>query len=267
MLYLDSSRHLIRVWWSTMRVSLVREMEFRFNFFTGLLRQALWLGVFIFMIDTIFRNTQSLAGWSQLEVLVILALSRLIEGLMNVLFVSNIMELPRLVQKGSFDFFLIRPLPVQFSIAFRRISIQDLGNVLGGIILLGYALAQLGWPSLTAWLSFLVIAGCGIAIYYSLLILIATLVFYLDRLEGLWGFMMLFSEPLTVPFDVFPRSVHTTLTYILPLAFIVFIPAQTLTHRLQWWQLVVGLVLVSLFLGISNLAWRAGLRRYSSASS
>ena len=107
----------------------------------------------------------------------------------------------------------------------------------------------------------------GLIIFYSLLILLASLVFYIERLEALWSFLQLITEPLTVPFDVFPTTPRLALTYALPLAFIVFVPAQAITGRLQLWQLPTAIALAAIFLILANLAWRAGLRRYSSASS
>lgn len=262
------SNHLWKVWKSSTRASLVREMEFRANFIAGLIRQGLWLLIFVFLVKTIFQNTERLAGWEQSEVLTIVALSRILEGIINSLFAHNIMELPELVRQGKFDFHLTKPVPAQFYTAFRRTGIDNIGNLTAGTILLIFSLAANHTPvTLSDALFFILLSVAGIIIYYSLLILAASLVFVLERLEFLWGFHILMSEPLTVPFDIFPRLPRLALTYILPLAFIVFVPAQALTGRLSWWQVPVALLIAAAFLLLANLAWRAGLRRYSSASS
>jgi ABC-2 type transport system permease protein len=77
----------------------------------------------------------------------------------------------------------------------------------------------------------------------------------------------MFTEPLTVPFDIFPRAPRLAITYLLPLAFIVFVPAQAITGRLDWWQLPMGIGIAIIMLALSRLSWQAGIRRYSSASS
>lgn len=266
--FLDNSWYLLRVWWARAKVTVIREMEFRANFTLGLIRQLLWLLGFVFFIDITFRHTGNIAGWSKGEMLVILALSRLIEGTMSVLFSNNIMQLPELVSRGNLDLYLTKPLPVKFNIAFRSISVHNIGNVVMGICLLFYAFSLLPeYPSLLALLTFVLLATAGITIFYALLIITAALVFWMERLEALWGFLVLFSEPLTVPFDVFPRTSRVALTYLIPIAFVVFVPAQTLTGRLMWWQVPLALSLMSIFLLLAHLVWRAGLRRYSSASS
>ena len=265
---LDSSFYLARVWLASTRASLVREMAFRANFVAGIIRQLIWLFAFIMMIEIVFANTDSLGGWQRPEVLIILALSRTIEGLMSSLFIHNLMELPQIVRDGKFDFHLTKPVPSQFYTTFRKTNIEQFGTIFGGILLFIYALS---FPTISinlfTLLVFSTLVISGISIYYSLLVIFSTLVFYLDRLEFLWSFNTLLSEPLTVPFDIFHPSVRTTLTYLVPVAFVVFVPAQSITSRLHPSQLFIAIALAIIFITLANLTWRMGLRHYSSASS
>jgi len=265
--FLDSSKHLWRVWRANARASMVREMEFRSNFLLGLIRQFLWVGVFVFLIEVIFQNTESLAGWSKPEVLLILALSRIIEGTIDTFFSRNIAHLPQDVQNGEFDFNLVRPGSAQFYTAFRRFYFHNIGHLISGVIILLYALSQMPAPAPMSVTAFLILVAVSLTTFYSLLILLASLVFYFDRFETMWSIISLITEPLTVPFDIFPRSVRIPLTYFIPIAFVVFVPAQALTGRLELWQIPAAIGIAALFLLLANLAWRAGLRRYSSASS
>src|SRR5688572_24114628 len=104
--FLRNSRHLWCVWVAMVRANIVREIGFRANFIAGIIRQLLWVLIFIFFIDTVFNKTTSLAGWNQNEVLIVLALSRMIEGIMNTLFLHGTMAIPEVVRRGSFDFYL-----------------------------------------------------------------------------------------------------------------------------------------------------------------
>lgn len=268
MLFLDSSRHVLRAWRAIIRASFTREAEFRANFLFGILRQVLWLISFIFFIDVIFQNTSNLAGWSKADVLVVLALSRLIEGLINSFFSGNLAELPWTVQSGEFDFFVVKPLPVQLYTAFRKVNLYNLGNLAGGLALLLYALSLRAHAvSGTQVVLGCIFAALGLTIYYCIMIITASLVFYFERLEAVYALSSLYTEPLTVPFTVFPRAPRLALTYFLPLAFVVFVPAQAVTGRLSWGYVPIGIAMAVIFLILANLAWRAGLRKYSSASS
>jgi ABC-2 type transport system permease protein len=266
--FLVSSRYLWRVWLAQVRASLIREMEFRVNFFSGLIRQAAWLLTFVFLIEVIFQNTTSLAGWSQPEVLIVLALSRLIEGAVETLFGRNWANFPELVRSGGFDFILTKPVPAQLLVAFNRFRFLNLGNVLAGLGLLVYALFLLGHlPSLLTWLTFLFLLGVSFVIYYSLLTIIAASVFFFEAFGAFPALYGLISDPLTVPFSVFPSGLRIVLTYLLPLAFIVFVPAKALTGRLRPWQLLAAVSLGAVFFLLAQTLWRLGLRRYTSASS
>lgn len=266
--FLANSRHLARFWLASVRASFVREMEFRANFWLGITRNLLWLGIFLLQIEVIFSHTATLAGWTKPDVLTILALSRIIEGIMNTFFGNNIAELPNLVQTGRFDFYLLKPLPAQFNVSFGHFSLYQLGGVMAGFVLLFYAsFLRQPFPHLTSWLILIFFASLGLLIYYSLLVLISSLVFFLERMEALWGYITLITEPLTVPFNIFPRPVQSALTYLIPLAFLVFIPAQSLTGTLTVWHAILALLFTIIFLTLANFTWRAGLRRYASASS
>lgn len=264
----DNSRHFARFWWTSAKSSIIREMEFRANFLLGLLRQVGWSCAYIFMISIIFRNTHSLAGWNQAEVLTIFALSRILEGLINIFYSHNIMQFPGLVQNGMFDYILTKPLPAQLHMAFRRIDIDLIGNVVMGSGILAYAFSlRETATTLSDWGLFIFLAALGLTVFYALLIVVSSLVFWLERLEALYAFNNLFTEPLPMPFDIFPRRIRFGITYILPLAFVVFVPAQALTGRLALWQIPIAIGLTVVFLILANMVWQAGLRRYTSASS
>jgi ABC-2 type transport system permease protein len=243
-------------------------MEFRTNFILGIVRHGIWISAFLFMIEIIFRNTASLNGWDHAEVLIVLALSRLIEGTMDTFVTRNIALLPHTVQRGELDLLLLKPLPSQFSVALQRFHFFNIGNILGGFLIFVYALNNLNYtPSLTEWGIFLMLIIVSFVVFYSFFMIVASLVFRLERLESLWSLLTFFTEPITVPFDIFPRVPRLLITYLIPIAFIVFVPAQAITGRLALWQLPLAIVMAIICLTLANLAWSSGLKRYTSASS
>lgn len=264
----NTAPRLLTVWWSLAKISVIREMEFRGNFLLGMLRQFLWLLTFLFSISIIFQHTSSLQGWSHGEVIVIFALSRIFEGIMDVAITKNIAEFPGFVQKGMFDYILIKPLPSQLYMALRTVNIYILGNVIAGCVLLfGVIMSHSVTVSFSSFLVFLWVSIAGLILFYSILITTASLAFFLERLEALWGLMNLYTEPLTVPMTIFPRAPRVILTYIIPVGFIVFVPAQALTSKIDWHTGILATCMAAAFLTIANLVWQAGLRRYTSASS
>lgn len=259
---------LVRVWLSLARISVIREMEFRANFLLGIVRQFLWLLTFLFSISVIFQHTQALHGWSKGEVILILALSRLFEGILDIAITPNISQFPSFVQKGSFDYIVTKPLPAQLYTAFRTINIYVIGNVIAGLGLLIWVIAsgaiQIEMHSVPV---FIWVSSMGLIIFYSILVATASLAFFLERLEALWGLMNLYTEPLTVPIDIFPRAPRLLFTYIIPIAFIVFVPAQALVGKIDWHTGILATFIAVASLIIANIAWRVGISHYTSASS
>ena len=259
---------LLRVWWSLAKISIMREMEFRSNFVLGIIRQFLWLFTFLFSISVIFQNTDAIYGWTKEEVILILALSRIFEGILDITISRNIAEFPGFIQKGTFDYILTKPLPSQLYMAFRTVNIYIIGNVIAGLLLFGTLIAS---GSITITLSngflFLWVSAMGLITFYSILITTASAAFFFERLEALWGLMNLYTEPLTVPMNIFPRIPRIILTYIIPVAFVVFVPAQILTNKAHVPMGIIATCIAAIFLLIANIAWRTGLSRYTSASS
>ena len=68
------------------------------------------------------------------------------------------------------------------------------------------------------------------------------------------------------PVGIYPYWLRVGVTFLVPIAFAVTVPAEALTSRLDWQTLLLAfLFAVSLF-AATRWFWRFGLRRYSGAS-
>ncbi len=68
------------------------------------------------------------------------------------------------------------------------------------------------------------------------------------------------------PVSVYPGWLRIGLTFLVPIAFAITVPAEALTSRLTPETLGVAAVLALILLAITRLLWRLGLRNYSGAS-
>jgi len=68
------------------------------------------------------------------------------------------------------------------------------------------------------------------------------------------------------PVGVYPGWLRIGLTFLIPIAFAVTVPAQALTSRLNGGTLAFAAVLALTFVILTRIFWRVGLRRYSGAS-
>ena len=69
------------------------------------------------------------------------------------------------------------------------------------------------------------------------------------------------------PVNIYAETVRVILTYLVPVAVMTSFPAQAALGLLSLKGIVSALAIAALFLGLSRLAWRAALRRYTSVSS
>jgi ABC-2 type transport system permease protein len=65
---------------------------------------------------------------------------------------------------------------------------------------------------------------------------------------------------------IYPGWLRISLTYIVPIAFAVTLPAEALTSRLTIETLALAAAFAVLLLVVTRWFWRLGLRNYSGAS-
>ncbi|HEX7620645.1 MAG TPA: ABC-2 family transporter protein, partial [Anaerolineales bacterium] len=105
----------------------------------------------------------------------------------------------------------------------------------------------------------------GIMIYCFWLILTTT-AFWLIRI---WELVNLFQGLYAAgrwPVTIYPQWLRIGLTFLVPVAFAVTVPAQALTNRLTPLTLLGALGLAVLLIALARFIWRLGVRSYSGAS-
>ncbi|HEX2999333.1 MAG TPA: ABC-2 family transporter protein [Armatimonadota bacterium] len=259
-------RHLGRLYRVFLRNCLVREMEFRANFFASLSTIVGWLLYYILLIDLIYRNTESIAGWSKGEALVLSGSFTIIWALLNGLFYDNLSELPLMIERGTFDLVLTKPVGSQFFLSTRRITLSELARVLGSVVVVIYGAHMAGLhPAPGILLLYLLMLACGLVILYSIYALLMTLSFWFVRLQNLDVVLWSAASIARYPLDIFSRIPRTILTFVIPLAFLSTVPARALRGVLTGELALAGVVFAFLLFTASRLFWRFALRFYSSA--
>ena len=69
------------------------------------------------------------------------------------------------------------------------------------------------------------------------------------------------------PYSVFFGAWKLIFLTVLPIAFMVSFPVQTLLGGYEWWWGPMAVILAVIFLKMSNVFWNFALKYYSSASS
>ena len=171
------------------------------------------------------------------------------------------------VREGTLDYTLTKPEDAQLLVSIQDVDIWELIDIFLGFGVLVVALARLGESvGVLQALSFAVMLAAGAAIVYSFWLILATLSFWFVRVENILVIFQSMYEAGRWPISLYPGWLRFGLTFLVPVAFAVTVPAEALTGRLDPATLVGALALaVALVVG-SRLFWRIGLRRYSGAS-
>lgn len=247
---------------------LIREMEFRANFIISNLVSFSWAGVFLLGYVFIFRQTQSVQGWTVEQVLLLTALYFLSDRIFDSFIERNFMEFISLVNTGRLDLLLTKPVNTQFMVSLRYFSFSFIFSSLAMLGLVIYLIKVYFWPvPLTNLLIFPLVFIAGAVITYSLWFMTLLPVFWWGRADNLQHLFRPFHQITRIPIDITGKILRPLLTFVIPLAFISTVPAQILIGKLSLTLAAYGLVAAAFLLWLSHRLWNFALRHYSSASS
>ena len=261
--------YYLRVWAASARYSITRAMMFRGDLLVWSLVELFWMGVNLLTIDVIYRHTDSVAGWSKHEMMLLVGTSMLIQRFLMGFFWSSLFEMGRNVRTGNFDFTLAQPGNVLFMASTRKLDLDGLMNsaIAAGVVI--YSVRQLGLHPGTADVAlYAFFVLCGIVIHYSVLVLSISMVFWLSSAQGVEGGYFSMTEFSRLPRQAFRGVVARTLfVYALPVVVVSNTPASSLLHgfnpTLTLW--LAGSAAV--WFTVAVWTFHRGLRRYASASS
>lgn len=243
------------------------ELAYRANFFVQLFESLLELGTAIAGLAVIFSYTSTLGGWTPDQVLALVGVFFLVGGAIRLMIQPSLEQLIESVRDGTLDFTLVKPEDAQLLSSIQRVEIWKLTDVGLGIGVLAFALVRLGTG-----LGVLHAAGfaaaliAGGVIVYSFWMILATSAFWLVRVENILMVFQSMYEAGRWPVSIYPGWLRFALTFIVPVAFAVTVPAQALAGHLTWQVLAGSWVFAAALFTAARLFWRAGLRRYGGAS-
>ncbi len=220
-----------------------------------------------------FSRVGSLGGWPLPEVALLYGMSSVAFGIAD-LAVGSMERLGQRVRDGTLDTLLVRPAPVLAQVAADRFALRRLGRITQGALVLGYALTavDIDWTVAKALLlPVAVVSGAGI--FCAVFVAGAAFQFAAqDASEVQNAFTYGGTTLLQYPPTVFGRELVRGVMFVLPLAFVNWVPAAYLLGRplpleLPGWAAAGSPLVAGVSLALSGLAWRAGIRSYRSTGS
>ncbi len=225
-------------------------------------------------IVLMFSQIERLGGYSLPEVAFLYGLSAVAFGIAD-LVVGSMDRLGRRVRDGTLDTLLVRPAPVLAQVAADRFALRRLGRITQGLMVLGYALLSLDgvqWTTAKVLLMPVMVVSGG-AIFCAVFVAGAAFQFVArDASEVQNAFTYGGSTLLQYPPGLFAQDLVRGVTFVLPLAFVNWLPALYVLGRpypldLPTWVAFLPPLVAAGCCALAGLAWRAGLRSYRSTGS
>lgn len=250
-----------------LRVSVLHELQYRVNFWLQLLESVVALATAIAVIALVFANTDSLAGWSLDELLVVLGVHIALGGVIKALVQPNMLKLVEDVREGTFDFVLLKPADALLLVSVRQVSFWKLVDVAVGLGVVAVAVARPGVElTLTGALTGVLLTVTGAVVVYCFWVALTVTSFWIVRAEHIVELFSGLYQAGRWPVTIYPAVLRVTFTVLVPLAFAVTVPAQAITGRLSALGVATALGFTLALAGVTRLLWRLGLRRYDGAS-
>ncbi|NGO87731.1 ABC transporter permease [Streptomyces sp. 196(2019)] len=224
-------------------------------------------------IVLMFTHVDALGGYTLSEIALLYGVSATAFGLADLL-LGSMERLGRRVRDGTLDTLLVRPVPVLAQVAADRFALRRIGRITQGLAVLGYALLTLdiAWTPLKAvMLPAMVISGA--AVFGAVFVAGAAFQFVAqDASQVQSAFTYGGATLLQYPPTIFAKDLVRGVTFVVPLAFVSWLPALYVLDRdypldLPPWVAFLTPVVAVGCLGLAGLVWRAGLRSYRSTGS
>ncbi|MEU2622152.1 ABC transporter permease [Streptomyces sp. NPDC007157] len=248
-------------------------LTYRTSFFLTMFGNLTVTGLDFATILLMFTQVDRLGGWTMPEVAFLYGLSTTAFGFADLVF-GSMDVLGTRIRDGSFDILLVRPAPVLAQLGADRFALRRLGRVVQGGLVLGYALSAVDveWTAAKVLLVPVTVIS-GAVIFCALFLAGATFQFVAqDAAEVQNAFTYGGTTLLQYPPTVFGRDFVRGVTFLLPLAFVNWVPAAYVLGRpyplrLPEWTAWSPPLVAVVCCALAGLAWRAGLRSYRSTGS
>jgi ABC-2 type transport system permease protein len=237
------------------KAGLKSEMQFRANFIIEVVFGLVYQTIGFAFIWVVLGKFQAIGGWTLQEVILLYGIQLAGHALWSLSF-SHILNVEAMVRLGEYDTMLIRPLPISLQFMFTQVRVAILGDVIGAVILLGAGIRQAGVDWTPAKVLFLVLAVIGSGLVRGAIDLAGSALIFRTLSAGYaqWMTEMVFKQFGSYPLDIFATRLQNFLTWVIPVAFVAWVPAAVLLDRtsalpfpawLAWCTPLLGVAMMS----------------------
>jgi ABC-2 type transport system permease protein len=260
--------HALTVIRTYLKLGVLNVLQYRVDVLFAVISVALYMTSSLISLAVIFGQTETLRGWTRDQLIALVGIQILIGGFNGLVIRPSMQQLMENIRLGTLDFMLTKPADSQLLASVQRVEIGAIAEIIVGVAVILIALSRLGEEiGAGGALLFVVMLVAGATIVYCFLLALSTVAFWFVRVDNIIViFQAAFTEAGRWPITIYPGWLRATLTFLIPIAFAVTVPAESLTGRLSLLTTLGTLALALAFIAGSRWFWRLGLSRYTGAS-
>ncbi|KAB8156707.1 transporter [Streptomyces sp. 3MP-14] len=225
------------------------------------------------VVLVMFSHIDALGGFALPEVALLYGSASLALGMAD-LVLGNVEQVGRRIRDGSLDVLFVRPVPIFVQVAADRFALRRVGRLIQAGAVLGWALVnvEVEWtPGQVLLLVSMLVSGS--VIFGALFTLGSSFQFWAQDAAQVQNAFTYGGGALSqYPPTIFSRELVRGATFVVPLAFVNWLPSLRLLGRDDplglpgWVDFLSPLVAVALT-GLAAVVWRSAVRGYRSTGS
>jgi ABC-2 type transport system permease protein len=265
--------------WSTLdiyrrlvSVKVRGQLQYRLSFLSDLVATGLITTLGFGTLALVLERFENIGGWSLFEIAFLYGMVETAFGTMDMLFSGfDPQGFGQHVRRGTFDQLLLRPVGITVQVLGSEFILRRLGRIAQGLVILGFALANLEIHWTLAKTLYLPLVFASLVCFFGALFITgATLSFWtVEALEVINIFTYGGNEMITYPMHIYPDWMRRAFTFLIPAIFLNYYPALFFLDKPDPFGLPVfapflapAVALVSLV--VSLAFWQFGIRHYQS---
>ncbi|MEW6712500.1 MAG: ABC-2 family transporter protein, partial [Candidatus Riflebacteria bacterium] len=228
---MQSLKTILILW----KATLIQAMEYRVSFLFSIIANFADFTFGFLQYIVFFSAAKSIAGWNNDEILTLYAVFMCIFSLHFILLYPNLIEMGEMINRGSLDLLLTKPINSQLVLSFRRISLEELGSLGASAVLLLWLIwrgaISLSVAALTQFFAAMLVS---MILVYSLFMVLMSLAVRLEKLENMSQLMWSLFSFCRYPVEIYPGWLKHLFYSLFPIAFVSTVPASAILGRLTW---------------------------------
>ncbi len=226
----------LKIYKETIKNCISQTAAYRADFILGTVVTILSNVAFPLVTLLIYRSGASFEGWTMYEVLLIQAIFSISNGIAGMMFSGIVWSTMHYVAEGTLEIVLIKPVNCLFYLLAINFNISDFGVVLGGVVVLGISVANIGSFTWLHILTSIVLFLFGLAVMLGVILLMAATSFKWVSNSRIPEMYQSVANLGNYPQSIFPKWIVGLTSFFMPVAMVGFFPAAALLGRMEPWM-------------------------------